>query len=126
MNNRIIKPIPIYTSRGDVGAYLIYPNLYNPQGEWIGWVTKDKWVYSVIGYYVGYISTGPRILRHRSDDDTHPRMTPKTIPIKIIPPATVPLAPLLPELSYDEVDVLLDAPELLHTMDAGELRQDID
>jgi hypothetical protein len=126
MNNQIIKPIPVYTTRGDVGAFLIYPYIYNQIGEWIGWVTKDKIVYSVLGFYVGFIGSGPRILRHRGDDDAHPRIRPPSIPRRVIPPATVPLAPLLPELSYDEVDVLLDQPDLLHTMDAGEMREDID
>jgi hypothetical protein len=126
MNNQMMKPIPIYTTRGDVGAYLQYPYLFNQQGEWIGWVAKDKVVFSVLGSYVGFIGSGPRILRHKGDDNTHPRMRPPLPPQRTIPPATVPLAPLFPELSYDEVDVLLERPDLLHTLDAGDLRQDID
>ncbi len=65
--------IPIYTSRGDAEAFLCYPYLFNRLGEWIGWVTSDKHVYSVLGIYVGELTTEPRILRktdHRNTSTT--------------------------------------------------------
>jgi hypothetical protein len=37
-----------------------------------------------------------------------------------------PLPKLMADLSYETIDVLLDEPERLHTLDAGELRQDLD
>ena len=40
--------------------------------------------------------------------------------------ATVPLAPLMSELTHSLVDVLQDEPERLHTIDRGEFRQDLD
>jgi hypothetical protein len=52
--------IPIYTSRGDAEAFLVYPYLYNRSGEWIGWVTADRQVYSVLGFYVGDLTAEPR------------------------------------------------------------------
>jgi hypothetical protein len=61
------KVIPIYTTRGDVGAYLAYPYIFSAIGEWIGWVTPEREVYSVYGGYVGSLGSGPRILRKRSD-----------------------------------------------------------
>ena len=42
--------IPLYTSKGDVEAFLDYPYLFNRSGEWIGWVLPDRDVYSVLGY----------------------------------------------------------------------------
>ena len=33
---------------------------------------------------------------------------------------------MMPELSYSLIDILLDAPERLHTIDSGESRQDMD
>jgi len=123
---KVIRPIPIYTSRGDVGAFLVYPYIYNPSGEWIGWVTPDREVYSVLGIFVGRLGNPPRILRRRADDFDHPRKSPPLIPQKIYPPATVPLAPLMPELAFDTIDVLYEEPELLHTMDSGSLKQDMD
>lgn len=118
--------IPIYTTRGDLGAYLVYPYILNRTGEWIGWVTADRQVYSVHGHYVGYLDSGPRILRKVSEGFDRPRRVPPPPPPKIQIPATMPLAPLMSELTYGIVDVLEDSPELLPPVDFGELREDMD
>jgi hypothetical protein len=119
------KPLPVYTSRGDVAAFLIYPYLYNQLGEWIGFVNANREVYSVLGFYVGELANPFRVLRKRSEEFEHPRRKPPTKPQKIYPPATVPLAPMMPELNFDTVDVLFEEPERLHTTDSGDLRQDM-
>ena len=118
--------IPIFSSRGEVDAFLVFPNLYNRSGEWIGWVTPHREVYSVLGSYVGILTNDPRIVRKRADDTARPR--PKVPPHlqRIITPATTPLAPLMSELTHGLVDVLAEEPERLHTVDAGELREDLD
>jgi len=118
--------IPIYTSRGDVEAFLAYPHLFNLLGEWIGFVTPEREVYSVLGFYVGYLNSDPRILRKRVLEITKPRLEPAARPQKVYPPATFPLAPMMSELYQDTMDVLLEEPERLHTLDAGELREDLD
>ncbi len=118
--------IPVYTSRGYVEAFLGYPNLFNSQGEWIGWVTPEREVYSVLGYYVGYLTNDPRILRKRVQEESKPRRTPPTHPAKALLPATVPLAPMMSELYLDTLDVLMEEPERLNTLDASEMRQDLD
>ena len=118
--------IPIYNSKGDAEAFLAYPFLFNRTGDWIGWVTPHREVYSVLGYYVGYLTDDPRILRKRATSALKPRLKPPAPPEKIHPPATVPLAPLMQELTYSIIDVLLEEPERLHTLDLGELRQDLD
>jgi hypothetical protein len=118
--------IPIYTTRGDLGAYLVYPFLYNPLGEWIGWVAPDRRVFSVHGHYVGWLSEDPRILRRRSESYEVPRCTPPPPPQPIIPPARVRLPRMMPELGYGILDVLEDCPDLLPAPDFGELRQDMD
>jgi hypothetical protein len=118
--------IPIYTSRGDAEVFLAYPHLFNLEGEWIGFVTPEREVYSVLGFYVGYLSSDPRILRKRVLEVTKLRLTPPTRPRNVYPPATFPLAPLMSELYQDTMDVLLEEPERLHTVDAGELREYLD
>jgi hypothetical protein len=118
--------IPIYTSRGDAEAFLVYPYLFNRLGEWIGWVTADRQVYSVLGFYVGDLTAEPRIIRKRITATLKPRRTPPPRPDKLAVSATIPLAPLMGDLRFGVLDVLLDEPERLHTMDAGELRQDLD
>jgi hypothetical protein len=119
-------PIPIYTSRGDAEAFLAYPYLYNRNGEWIGWVTPQKEVYSVLGHYVGYLTNEPRILRKRVTATLKPQMKSPPAPPRITIPATIPLAPMMRENTYSTVDVLLEEPERLHTIDSGEQRQDLD
>lgn len=121
-----VRLIPIYTTRGDLGAFLAYPYLYNIAGEWIGWVTPERSVFSVHGHYVGRLTDEPRILRKRSYDYTEPRRTPPPVPPAIRPPAHAPLAPQMAELTLSQIDVLEDEPELLPSVDFGELREDMD
>ena len=118
--------IPIYTTSGDLGAYLIYPYLYNSIGEWIGFVTPKREVYSVLGNYVGDFTNDPRILRRRSYDFSKPRLDPPPHQPRITVPATVPLAPMMAELPFSMIDILEDEPERLSTVDFDELREDMD
>jgi hypothetical protein len=119
-------PIPIYNSNGDAEAFLAYPYLHNRNGDWIGWVTPQREVYSVLGYYVGYLTDEPRILRKRMTATLKSRLKPPAPPMRISTPATVPLAPMMREITYSIVDVLLDEPERLHAVDSGEYREDLD
>lgn len=118
--------IPVYTTRGDLGAYLVYPHIFNRQGEWIGWVSSDRQVYSVHGHYVGWLTNDPRILRKLSDSHGQARRSTPEQPSRINPPAMAPLAPMMPELTYGVVDVLQDDPDLLPPVDFGDLREDMD
>lgn len=122
MTNTII---PIYTTSGDAEAFLSYPYLFNRSGEWIGFITEKKDVYSVLGYYVGALTNDPRIIRKKSGESLPPKRPPQT-PNNIRISAIIPLAKMMRELSHEDVDVLQDEPERLHTVDAGELRPDLD
>jgi hypothetical protein len=118
--------IPIYSSRGETDAFLVFPYLFNRTGEWIGFVTPQRDVYSVLGYYVGNLTNDPRIVRKRATSTLKPRLKPPPSPGRIAPPATVPLAPMMSDLTLSQVDVLVEEPERLHTLDSGELREDLD
>ncbi|MDP1716072.1 MAG: hypothetical protein Q8L41_15135 [Anaerolineales bacterium] len=118
--------IPIYTTQGDAEAFLSYPYLFNRNGDWIGFATTQKEVYSVLGNYVGTLTDEPRIVSKRTTSTLKPRLNPPPQPQKVYPPATIPLPPMMAELSHSVIDVLLDAPERLHTVDSGEYRQDMD
>ena len=109
--------IPLYTSTGDVGGYLQYPYIFSRTGEWIGWVTPEKWIFSVYGDYVGWLDRYYRILRKRSNDDPQSKRIVPPKPVRFIPPASVPLAPLMAELNFHTIDVLDEMPELLPTDD---------
>jgi hypothetical protein len=118
--------IPIYTTRGDADAFLQYPYLFNRNGDWIGFVTPMREVYSVIGDFVGILTNDPRIIRKRATSTLRPRLSPPPPPQKVYPPATVPLPRMMGDLSVSVIDVLQEAPERLHTLDSGEQRQDLD
>ncbi len=118
--------IPIYISRGDVGGFLQFPYIFNRDGEYIGWVTSTRQVYSVHGQYVGSLTMEPRIIRKQSSGYLKPRLAPPPIPEPIKPPATLPLAPMMSELPVGSFDVLEDKPELLPPKDFGDLREDMD
>jgi hypothetical protein len=126
MSEQQHRIIPIYSSRGEVEAFLAFPYLFNRSGEWIGWVTPQREVYSVMGAYVGALTNDPRIIRQRSDAASRPRLKAPPAPGRLNPPATLPLAPLMSDLTHSLVDVLLDEPERLHTVDSGEFREDMD
>ena len=118
--------IPIYSSRGEVEAFLVFPYLFNRSGEWTGWVTAQREVYSVMGAYVGFLTNDPRIVRKRSDNEFRPRLKTSPPPGRLNTPATIPLAPLMSDLTHSLVDVLMEEPERLHTLDSDELREDMD
>jgi hypothetical protein len=118
--------IPVYSSRGEAEAFLVFPHLFNRSGEWIGWVTPQREVYSVMGFYVGYLTNDPRIVRKRADDGLKPRLKPPAYPARITTPSATPLAPLMSEITHSLIDVLAEEPQRLHTLDSGELREDMD
>jgi len=118
--------IPIYTTKGDADAFLQYPYLFNRNGDWIGFVTPMREVYSVLGDFVGTLTNDPRIIRKRGTSTLRPRLSPPQRPPKIYPPAPVPLPRLMGDLSHSVIDVLQEAPERLHTVDSGDQRQDLD
>ena len=121
------KIIPIYNTKGDADAFLVYPYLYNRNGEWIGFVTPEREVYSVLGNFVGTLTSEPRIVAKRSGEEMDKsRKQPPPKPPRIHPSATIPLPPMMAELSHSIIDVLLEMPEKLHTVDSGEERQDMD
>ena len=118
--------IPIYASNGEAEAFLVFPYLFNRTGEWIGFVTPKREVYSVMGVFVGTLTNDPRITRRRSESETGGRLKPPPKPGRISTPSSVPLAPMMSDLPHSLIDVLQDQPERLHTPDSGELREDMD
>lgn len=122
-NNQVI---PIYTTKGDAEAFLQYPYLFNRNGEWIGFVTPKREVYSVLGEYVGTLTNDPRIVRKRATSTLKQRLQIPPKPARIRTPSNIPLAPMMPELTHSLIDVLQDLPERLHTTDSGDSREDMD
>lgn len=127
MSQQQSRLIPIYSSQGEAEAYLVFPYLFNRSGEWIGCVTPQREVYSVMGYYIGSLTDEPRIVRSRGEDySLKPRLKLPAAPRRIAIPATTRLAPMMKDLTHSLIDVLSEEPEKLHTVDSGELREDMD
>jgi len=122
MENNIV---PIYTSQGDAVAFLQYPYLHDYAGEWIGFVNAQREVYSVLGDYVGKLTSDPRIIRSRSGEGK-PRQKPPAPPTRLRISSAIPLPKLMADLTSENIDILQDEPERLHTLDSGEMRQDMD
>ena len=124
--------IPIYSSNGEAEAFLVFPYLFNRSGEWIGFVTPKREVYSVMGVFVGALTNDPRITRRRSEGESGHHLQPRLLGVepnisgRINTPPSIPLAPMMSDLPHSLIDVLQDQPERLHTSDSGELREDMD
>ena len=126
MNPQSKKAIPIYTTPGDWSALLVFPYIFNPIGEWIGFITSNREVFDVDGVYVGWLTDEPRVLRKRIIEGELPRRAVPDPPKRVRPPATVPLPPMMAELPFEIIDVLDEEPERLHTSDTGEFKEDMD
>ena len=116
---------PIYTSHGDWIATLLGRYIFNREAHWIGWVDTDSQVFSVRGDYAGWLSKDFRVLRRRDISYTIDRRPPPPPPPKPELPLSVPLAPLMAELTYDTIDLFEEAEHLLDPFDMDQV-QDID
>lgn len=113
-----VRSVPLYTTSGNLGGFLRYPYIFNAQGEWIGWVTAEREVFSVYGKYVGWLDRGFRILRQRTYNYEHAARTPPGRPGKLTPPAQVPLPSMMAEITASTIDVLEERADLMPTEDA--------
>jgi hypothetical protein len=103
---------PIYRSDGEWVAIMHQGHLYNVDGEWLGFlIGKD--VYDPQGRYLAYISDDRRLLRTRREPRDQPRKTPPPRPERTRFPSSMPLAPMLPALSYSIIDMFEEYPERL-------------
>ena len=117
--------IPIFTSSGDAEAFLAFPYLFNSAGEWIGFITAQREVYSVLGNYVGTLTNDPRIVR-KSSGEIKPPLKPLQPPERLRMASTNALPKMMSDLGPGNIDVLQEEPERLHTLDHGEMSKDMD
>ena len=71
---------PLYSSRGEWKGMLVDNLIYSPQGEWIGWMDRDRKIFSVVGDYVGWLNKDFRVLRKRVVEQSGPRRSPPARP----------------------------------------------
>ncbi|MGH2537797.1 MAG: 4-fold beta flower protein [Candidatus Promineifilaceae bacterium] len=114
--------VPIYRSDGAWVAVYERSHIFNIDGEWIGFVVGRE-VFDPAGQYLGFMSDDRRLLRKRSTGRRAPHASVPEQPARPNIPANVPLAPLLPELPFQIVDLFVEFPERL--MYVAETRPDM-
>lgn len=121
------KPFFIYDTAGDWQATKIGDFLFDPRGDYIGFVRGEHYdVYTSSGEWIGNIYHDGRIIRKRTY--TRPPLIKPLPPIPPKPanlPARAPLPPMSAELGFDRVDVLDWDPDIFKrlsdlTPDSGE------
>ena len=102
---------PIYRSDGVVAALVHRGQLYNAEGDWIGFLQGPE-VYDITGNYLGYLSPDQRLLRKRSAPSRERIHPPDTeVPRLERVPAHLPLAPLFKQLGYETIDLFEEYPD---------------
>jgi hypothetical protein len=122
------KPIFLYTTAGDWQGTIIDGFIFDPRGDYIGWVqTADKTtaLYTFDGEWVGDLYKDGRIVRKRAGKvrplHDNPPKKPKAKPSNL--PARAPLPPQTVELGYDSIDVLEEDPDVFKRV--SERRKDL-
>ena len=115
--------VPIYRTDGERVAVYFKGQVFNVDGEWIGFaVGRD--VYDTGGLYLGFLSDDKRLLRKRTRPADKLRLEPPPRPERPKIPANMPLAPLLPSLPHQIIDMFEEYPERL--MYVSETRPDME
>jgi hypothetical protein len=120
------KPFFIYDTRGDWHATLIGDNLWDPRGEYIGFVLGENYkVYTAQGEHIGDLAHDGRIIRKRHFD--RPTLLPDLPPVPSKParlPARAPLPQMFGELGFNVIDVLDWDPEIFKVV--SDLKPDME
>ncbi len=107
------KPIFIFNTSGDWCLVRFDDHLFDPRGEWVGFVEAGE-VWAVSGEWVGTFGAEGRILRRRSAAPRSRREDIPPPPPEPKMPAHAPLPPMMPELRYETIDVLEADPDVFN------------
>jgi hypothetical protein len=105
------KPRFIWNTYGDWVLTLVDTNLWDMTGHWCGWLDGDE-VFTIDGEWVGKLSRDSRIIRKRSSIHPPLRNDIPAKPPKPDLPGRPPLPPSFAELSFSEIDVMDEDPEV--------------
>ncbi len=124
------KPFFIYDTPGDWQATVLKGGIYDPRGDYIGFVLNEAFdVYTKQGEWVGNLYIDGRIIRNRNAE--RPPLLKKLPPVPPKPklPPRAPLPPITGDLGYSKIDVLEWDPEVFKRLsdlvpDVGEETSD--
>lgn len=113
---------PVYNSDGRVAAVIHRGCLYNPDGDWIGFLRGAE-VFDTMGVYLGYLSGDRRLLRARRAPRRE--LSPLPAPARLASiPEWFPLAPMFQQLTHSLIEVFEEEPGRFRH--AAETRPDMD
>ncbi|MBN1428641.1 MAG: hypothetical protein JXB07_09650 [Anaerolineae bacterium] len=116
------KPRFIWNTYGDWVLTLIGSYLWDLSRQWVGWLDGDD-VFTVDGEWVGKLSRDSRIIRKRSATRPPLRKDIPPKPAKTDLPGRCPLPPSFAELTFSEIDVMDEDPEIFKRL--SDMRPDM-
>lgn len=94
----------IFNTSGEYVAFVSDRNLFNPDGDWLGFIVNGNEVYQTDGLFVGYLLDDDRIAR-KEDEVTRSRQLAPFMPLRPLRPLQ-PLRRLrMPSLPHPYVDI---------------------
>jgi hypothetical protein len=95
---------PIYRTDGEWVAVYVDGHIFSVEGDWLGFVVGRR-VFDTGGKYMGFLSDDRRLLRKRTLGKKPVHHDPPPAPETPRIPASMPLAPLFPEVPFNVIDV---------------------
>ena len=117
-----MKPRFIWNTYGDWVLTLIDTYLWDLNRQWVGWLDGDD-VYTTDGEWVGKLSRDSRIIRKRAAARPPLRKDIPPKPPKTDLPGRCPLPPSFAELTFSEIDVMDEDPEIFKRL--SDMRPDM-
>ncbi len=114
----------LWNSYGDWIGCLLEGHIWDPGGGWIGWVDANRDVYKADGEWIGTLSKDGRILKKRTAKRRDLNTNIPRKPAKPDLPGRAPLPPSFAELSYSEIDVVAEDPDIFKKL--SDMRPDME
>jgi hypothetical protein len=106
------RPQFIRNTYGDWVGTLINRFIWDLRRTCVAWVDEDGEVWKIDGEWIGTLSPDGRIVRRRSDRHRPFRQSMPAVPPIPDLPGRAPLPPAFRELTFSEVDVLEEYPDI--------------
>ena len=118
------RPQFIRNTYGDWVATLIDRFIWDLRRTCVAWVDDDNEVWKIDGEWIGTLSRDMRIIRRRSERHRPFRHDLPSIPPAPDLPARAPLPPTFRELTFSEIDVLEEHPDIFKRI--SDIRPDME
>src|SRR6266508_4374766 len=96
----------IYDTSGRYVAFITDGHLFNPGGDWLGFIANGNEVYQHDGTFAGYVTGDDRVVRNRAEH-YRSRVSPPPRPLRPLRPLTPLRRMRMPPVPYPYEDVFL-------------------